>query len=165
MAPPSTPHLQVCQSLTGFCPQPEVRLAERASLFLAWASGSRCWRRLEKMSEVAEDRGQRPRDGEGLAQGHPHLEPELRAPNPPPPLSVPSNSPLRSPMKLPFQACPVLSRQSWLWGSRGRGRGAVHGTGDTALNPLPPACPLPIAVHTLRCGLPIPKEGGMVPTS
>lgn len=163
MAPPSTPHLQVFQSLTGFCPQPEVRLAERASLYLAWAFGSRCWRRLEKMSEVAEDRGQRPRDGEGLAQGHPHLEPELRAPNPPTECPFQLSTPLTD--EAAFPSCPVLSRQSWLWESRGRVRGSVHGTGDTALNPLPPAHPLPIAVHTLRCGLPISKEGGMVPTS
>lgn len=38
---------------------------------------------LEKTSEVVEDRGLRPRDGEGHAQGHPHLEPELRDPNRP----------------------------------------------------------------------------------
>lgn len=61
------------------------------------------------MSEVAEDRGQRPRDGEGLAQGHPHLEPELRAPNPPPPTECPFqlSTPLTDEAAFPSLPCSV----------------------------------------------------------
>lgn len=56
----------------------------------------------------------RPREREGLAQGHPQVKPELRIPNPPAQCSFQLCTRFNG--RVAFLSCPVLSEQSWLCG-------------------------------------------------